>query len=242
MDTTLDEILNGKIKLLQPINGPRVNLDTILLSSWVKFRNGHNNFIELGCAAGAITILLALRNSKIRITGVDIQSELIELANKNLALNNLDTSKINFKTGDLRDKNFLPTQFYDAVIMNPPYTSKIHGRANLSVSLKTARLDENCTPEDLAITASRILKSRGRLFTVFNSERVSEFLAVMSKNNLIPKRIKFIYPKQDLNSNIFLCECIKDAGAGTIILPPMIIYNLDGSYTQEVLKAYDLNT
>ena len=239
MDTTIDEILNGKIKLFQPVNGPRVNLDTILLASWVKFRNGHNNFIELGCAAGAISILLALKNFKIQITGVDIQNDLIELANKNLILNNLNPSKINFMTGDLRDKNFLPTQFYDAVIMNPPYTSKIHGRANSNLSLKTARLDENCTPEDLAITAYRILKSRGRLFTVFNSERISEFLAVMTKFNLIPKKIKFIHPKQNLNSNIFLCECIKDAGAGNVILPPMIIYNPDGTYTQEALKAYD---
>ncbi len=240
MNTTCDELLNGKLKLIQPKQGPRVNLDTVLLASWVRFRARHNNYIELGCAAGAVTIMLAQRNLKINITGVDIQEDLIMLARENLSLNNFnDSERIKFIAGDLRDKKILPEQFFDAAIMNPPYTSNKHGRASGNKSRMTARIDDNCTPEDLARAVYRILKSRGRFFTVFKSERMAEFLAVMIKFKLMPKRIKFIFPKHGSDSNIFLCEFIKDGGEILEIMPPMFVYNSDGSYTEELLSAYN---
>ena len=100
---TNDELRHGNLNILQPDEGPRINIDTVLLSDWVKVRPRHNNFIELGCAA------------------LDIQPELIELANENLKINNLDSdSRIKFITGDLRNKNILNSENFDGVIMNPP--------------------------------------------------------------------------------------------------------------------------
>ena len=39
-DTTLDDILFGELRMLQPVDGPRVSVDTVLLSSAVKVRGG----------------------------------------------------------------------------------------------------------------------------------------------------------------------------------------------------------
>ena len=83
-----DEILRGKLNIYQPLNGPRVNLDTMLLASWVQIHANNSHFLEIGCASGAISLILALKfKGNFKITGLEIQHELAELANHNLKIN-----------------------------------------------------------------------------------------------------------------------------------------------------------
>ena len=60
----------------------------------------------------------------------------------------------------------------------------------------------------------------------------------MKQNNIEPKRICFIYPKINLESNILLIEGIKNGKPGIKILPPIYIHNLDNSYTDTVKKYF----
>ncbi len=55
------------------------------------------------------------------------------------------------------------------------------------------------------------------------------------QNGLAPKRIRFVHPKADREANMVLIEAIK-AGKpdGIRILPPVVVYQADGTYTQEV--------
>ena len=237
---TSDEILYGKLKLFQPEDFARVNMDTILLSAWVKVRSGHNKFLEAGCASGAISLLLAMKFENIKITGIDIQSNLIELAKLNAENNNLD-DRVNFIEGDLRDKNILPREYFDGLVINPPYSSLNSSRQSINISRSTARLELNCTIDDVADLAQRVLKSKGRLFAVFTSERLDVFLASMLAKKIIPKKIKPVYPKININSGIFLIECIKNGGEGLTILPPLIVRDENNNYTQELLRAYEID-
>lgn len=237
---TYDEILYGKLKLYQPQYGPRVNLDTILLSSWVKVRSGHSRFLEAGCASGAISLILALKFQRnFQITGIDIQPELIDLADENAKINSL-TERVNFLAGDLRDKKILQREYFDGLVINPPYESLTAGRKSVNPSRSTARLEVSCTPEDVGELAARVLKSKGRLFAVFTSERLDVFMSAMLRNKIVPKRLKFVYPNINSSSGIFLLECIKDGGEGLNILPPLIVRDETGNYTQELLKAYEI--
>lgn len=239
-NVTCDEILYGKLKLLQPQNGPRVNLDTILLSSWVKLRSGHSRFLEVGCASGAISLILALRFPRnFNVTGLEIQSELVELANENARINSL-TERVNFIAGDLRDKNIFPRESFDGLVINPPYEALTAGRMSENPSRSTARLEVSCTIDDVGELASRVLKSKGRLFAVFTSERLDVFMSVMLRNKIIPKRLRLVYPNINSGAGIFLIECIKDGGAGLNILPPLIVRDENGDYTQELLRMYEI--
>lgn len=238
LETTQNDILYGRLKLLQPLNGPRVNLDTILLSAWVKIRSGHGRVLEAGCASGAISLLLVMKYNNIHVTGIDIQSELVELANINAENNNL-LDKVKFINGDLRDKNILPSQYFDVLVINPPYESLTAGRKSPEHSRTTARLELTCTPHDVAEFAYRVLKSRGRLFTIFKSERLDVFLSAMKNKGIIPKRLRPVYPKMNYNSDVFLSEFIKDGGEGMNLLPPLFVRDENNNYTQEILKAYE---
>ncbi|MBQ6435389.1 MAG: methyltransferase domain-containing protein, partial [Synergistaceae bacterium] len=158
---TFDEILNGKLKLLQPIKGPRVNLDTILLSSWVKIRRHNSKILEAGCASGAISLILATKFKNADITGIDIQEDLIAASKLNSKNNNLE-EHVKFIAGDLRDKNLLPREYFDVLVINPPYSSLNSSRESENLSRSTARLELNCNIKDVAELSKRVLKSKGR--------------------------------------------------------------------------------
>ena len=237
---TSDEILFGKLKLLQPENFARVNMDTILLSAWVKVRSGHNKFLEAGCASGAISLLLAMKFNRLKITGIDIQNKLIELAKLNAENNNLD-DRVNFIEGDLRDKNILPREYFDGLVINPPYSSLSSSRQGCNISRSTARLELTCNIDDVADLAQRVLKSKGRMFAVFKSERLDVFLSSMLVKKIVPKKIRSVYSKINSNSEIFLIECVKDGGENLTLLPPLIVRDENNNYTQELLRAYEID-
>ena len=238
LETTFDDVLFGSVKMIQPLNGPRVNMDTILLSAWVKIRSGMREILEAGCASGAVSLILAQRYRNIHVTGIDIQPELTDIAALNARNNGLD-DRVKFIAGDVRDKNLLPRENFDAIVMNPPYSSLKAGRESPDDSRTAARLEVSCTPDDVAEFAHRVLKSRGRLFTVFASLRLDEFLYAMRNHRVIPKRMRPVYPAMNYNSGIFLLECVKGGGDGMNILPPLFVRNENGDYTSEILKAYE---
>ena len=240
-DITRDAVLPGNLRIFQTTDGPRVNLDTIILSSWVKIHSGHSRFLEAGCATGAISLILAKKfTGNFRITGIDIQDELITLAEQNALSNNL-YDRVEFLTGDLRDENLLPRDYFDGLVINPPYSSLNTSRESNNSSRTTARLELTCTIDDVGNLAKRVLKSRGRLFAIFKSERLDEFLATMLKNRIIPKRLRPVYPDINHNSGVFLIECIKNGGEGLSVLPPLIIRNENNNYTRELLQAYEID-
>ena len=224
--------------MIQPLNGPRVNMDTVLLSAWVRIRSGMREVLEAGCATGAVSLILAQRYGNIHVTGVDIQPELVRMAGINADNNNL-SGRVKFIAGDIRDKKLLPSGKFDALVMNPPYSSLMAGRESPDDSRTAARLEVSCTPDDVAELARRVLKSRGRLFTVFTSLRLDGFLSAMRYHRIMPKRLRPVYPAMYHNSGIFMLECVKDGGEGVSILPPLFVRDEDGNYTAEILRAYE---
>lgn len=240
-NATYDEILCGRLKLLQPKEGPRVNLDTVLLASWVKVRAKHSRFLEAGCATGAISLILARKfPNNFHITGLELQSELVELANQNAKINSL-SERVKFIAGDLRDDKIFTREAFDGLVVNPPYEALNAGRKSSNPSRSTARLELTCTPEDAAELASRVLKSKGRLFAVFASWRLDVFMSAMLRSKIIPKRLKPVYPDANSNSGIFLIECIKNGGKGLMLLPPLFVRDEKGNYTQDLLDAYEID-
>ena len=70
-----------------------------------------------------------MRFRNIHVTGIEIQSELVDLAKTNAENNGL-SDRADFIAGDLRDKNILPRESFDVLVMNPPYESQARGRVS----------------------------------------------------------------------------------------------------------------
>ena len=60
----------------------------------------------------------------------------------------------------------------------------------------------------------------------------------MRKNNIEPKRIRFIYSKKGKESNLVLIDGRKNGKPGLKILEPLIVHENNGNYCSEVLKMF----
>ena len=238
---THDDILYGKIKLWQPDDGPRVSMDTVLLAAYVRFKaRSESSFVELGSAAGAVSLMLAMRFAKnFRILGLEIQPELEELAQRNRLESGLG-ERVSFKKMDFREYRSLPAGSFDGVVANPPYEEEGRGQKSPSESVAIARQSACCTLLDVIEAASWFLKSKGRFFAVFRADRMAEFLALCIDKKLEPKRLRPVYQRAGDKASIFLVEAIRDGGPGLIVEPPLFVRDASGGYTPELLQAYEL--
>ena len=60
MEATRDAILYGLLHIWQPLKGPRVSVDSVLLAWYARIKPGERA-IELGSAHGAVSLILAKR-------------------------------------------------------------------------------------------------------------------------------------------------------------------------------------
>ena len=87
-----------------------------------------------------------------------------------------------------------------------------------------------------------LLKDGGTFAMVHRTSRLVDILTSFRKYNLEPKRIRFVYPKQDDDSLIVLIEAKKSKKVGNLkILPPLYVHNNDGEYTKEIKEIFNYN-
>ena len=95
------------------------------------------------------------------------------------------------------------------------------------------------TLEDIISVSKKLLKNNGSLVLVHRTERLSEIIELLNKNNMEAKRIRFIYPKEGEESNLVLIDAKKNGKIGLKVLPPLICHKEDGNYTNEVLNMFE---
>jgi tRNA1Val (adenine37-N6)-methyltransferase len=60
----------------------------------------------------------------------------------------------------------------------------------------------------------------------------------MRSYRLEPKNVRFIHSRKDSESKLMMMEGIKQGRPGLKVGPPIIIYNEDGTYTEEVADMF----
>ena len=128
----------------------------------------------------------------------------------------------------------------DVITTNPPYMIGGHGLANPESAKAIARHEVLCTLDDIIRESARTLKAGGRFYMVHRPFRLAEILTVMCEAKLEPKRMRLVYPYVDKEPNMVLIEGIRGAKSRMTVEPPLIVYEKDGSYTQEILEHYGM--
>ena len=189
--------------------------------------------LELGCGTGAISMLLENRGAE-QVTAVDCNPRITELLRRSVADNGLE-EKIHVVDGDiLRYKELFKPESMDLVAANPPYRNSGNVR-----QIGTAACHEvTATLEDFFRAAAFAVRYRGRFALVQLPERFAESMQLAFKYGLQPKRLQWVHSMVDKPAWIFLMEMQKGGSYGLDVLPPLIMYNKDGSYTEMVAKYY----
>lgn len=229
-----------QFKGLRVIQNPALfcfGTDAVLLSSFANVRKGHT-VIDLGTGCGVIALLLAGRTEARKIIGIEIQSAVANMARRSVELNGLQ-GRIEIVNMDLKDaaKN-LGCGIADSIVCNPPYGKYDGGLHSTSDAQRIARHEVACTLEDCVTAAEKLLKNGGRAAFIHQSDRFMELLNLLQKHHLEPKRIRMIQPRPDRAPNLMLVEGIKQGKSGVVWLPPIIIREINGEYTEELLRMY----
>ena len=236
----INDLVNYKnLKIFQNKDYFNFSLDSIMLPNFVHFNKKDKKILDL-CTGNAPIPLIMSTKTEANIIGIEIQTEVYELAYESIKMNNLE-KRITILNMDAKDyaKNENSDTF-DIITCNPPYFKINENTLRNDNDIKTnARHEVLINIEDIAKIARKLLKNNSSLYIVHRSERFSEIVNILKKYNLTSKRARFIYPKITAGSNMFLLEARKNASDGLIIEKPLIVHNEDGSYTSEVLSMFE---
>lgn len=230
----LNDILGYKNrKIYQDTDCFSFSLDSIMLANFATIRLKDNSIIDLGCGNGVIPLILSLRTTK-KIVGVELQNKLADMAVRSVKYNNLEDyiEIINMNMKDFVTSETIES--FDLVTCNPPYF-KVNEKNyfNESKEKLIARHEVEINLSDLFYVVKKILKNNGNFAIVHRTDRLMEILLEFKKNNIEPKRIRFVYENINKESTLVLIEGQKNGKVGLKIEKPFILYNEDGSETEE---------
>lgn len=233
-DERIDYLLaDDSMEIIQSPSAFSFSLDAVLLASFAYVPIKRGKILDLCTGNGAIPLLLSKR-TKASITGVEIQERIFGMAERSIKLNTL-TDQIDVIHGDLKEMQpTLGHSSFDVVTCNPPYfRTPSKTEHNHNEFLTIARHEVYCTLEDVVKACKLHVRPGGKVAMVHRPGRLVDIIALFRAYKLEPKRLQFVYPKRGKDANMLLIEGIRDGGADLKILPPLFIYNEDGTYTKE---------
>ena len=237
-DESIDDLQLNGLQLIQKEQGFRFGVDAVLLSHFANVKKKHR-VIDLCTGTGIVSFLMYGKYNPSEVVGLEIQEEMVEMANRSSKLN--DTSDIvKFVQGDLKDKALLDSLGrFDVVTVNPPYKLNNAGILNPNDKLAIARHEIMCNLEDVIVSARRLLKDNGRMFIVHRPERLVDIFSCFRNYHLEPKILRMVHSKQNEKPILVLVKAIKNGGQFLKIDKPLVLYQEDGTYTQEVRNIYE---
>ena len=233
----LDDLQCNGLYLIQDPDKFCFGIDAVLLSNFVKVKkNGH--VVDLCTGSGIVPILLSAKTGAKKITGIEIQSDIADMARRSVSYNKLD-EKIDIVNDDISNAlKYINNCSVDSVCVNPPYMKDTTAIKNPDLPMAIARHELLTDLETVINIASKLLKESGKFFMIHRPNRLSEIFASMRKNRIEPKRLRFIHPYIESKANLVLIEGAKGSGVWMDVEPPLVVYKDKNVYTDEVLKIY----
>lgn len=229
------EVLNDLLgyrnrKIYQNTDWFSFTLDSVLLAEFVDIKKTTKKIIDIGTGTGAIPLILSTKTDK-KIDAIEIQESVANLFKKTIKYNKLE-HQINLIVDDVLNYSKDINNYYDVVISNPPYYNEL--KKNISKEKLIARHEVCIDLKKILKVSRKILKDNGKLYLVYNSNRFLELINELEKNNLIPKRIKFVHQDKNHEASMFLIECHKNGNPGLKIDGPIIINEYEKELKQVV--------
>ncbi len=239
MEKVINDLVGYEnLKIVQVNEYFNFSLDSVLLANFVNLNNKIKNILDLGTGNAPIPLILSTKTNE-KIIGVEIQKEVYKLAVESVKINNLE-NQIEILNIDIKDLlSHYKHESFDLILSNPPYFKKLDTSIlNDNVIKTNARHETLINLEEIISIASKLLVNKGIFALVHRTERLPEIIEILKKYKLEPKKIKFIFPKKNSESNLVLIEARKNTNPGVKVLSPLIVHDEKSNYTKEVLKIF----
>lgn len=233
----IDDLQNSGLGLIQREDAFRFGTDSVLLADFAAPKP-KDRAADLGCGSGAIATLMAAHCPGLCVDAVEIQPDIADMARRSAEMNGL-SDRLRVHLLDMRQAwRTLGAEKFSLVVCNPPYGRAGSALVNPSLSKRIARHEGDLCPEDVAMAASKLLKSGGKFCVVYPAPRAYEMMRAMESCRLAPKRIRTVHSAAGKAPKLVLLDAVKDGGSQLHWLEPLVLRNPDGSYTEEWRRIY----
>ena len=228
---TEDAFLGGRLRLHQPADGYRAAIDPVLLAAAIPALSGEA-VADLGCGVATAGLCLLTRVPGIRVTGLEVQPWLVELAEKNADLNSCD-GLFRVIAGDVAaPPTALTAESFDHVMLNPPYLEAGTTRVSAHEQRRIATVEGPAGLDPWLNCAIALLRPRGSLTVIHRAERLQTILTLLSENcgdvAVFP-----LWPRHGEGAKRILVQALKGSGGPLRMLPGLVLHDADGCFTPE---------
>jgi len=234
-DFTEDSALGGRLRLKQPRRGHRFGHDAVLLAASTGAAAGER-VVELGSGVGLAGLALAARVPGVRLTLVEADAMLAQLALANAEANGV--AGVNVVTLDVTApaRAFvaagLPPGSAQRVLMNPPFNDPGRQRRSPDAARAAAHM---AAPETLTAwtkAAARLLAPGGTLTLILRADCLADVLTALARAfggiTILP-----VHPRIGAPAIRILVRVTKDSRAPLSLLPGLALADADGRPTAE---------
>jgi tRNA1Val (adenine37-N6)-methyltransferase len=234
---SLDDLILGDMKVIQALEGYRFSLDAVLLAHFPA-ADRIKRMVELGSGSGVVSLLMAWRSPQVRITALEVQPAMVERSRRSVILNGLQ-ERIDIIEADIKEtERILPGGVAELVLSNPPFWRKGEGKISLDAEEAVARHEIKLSLPELVEKGAYLLTPGGKLDIIQRAERLGEAMEMFRAYKVPVRRLRFIHSFIDHEARLVLIEGVKNSPGSLTVMPPMIIYEKAGIYSQELRDIY----
>ena len=234
----IDDLEFKGLKIIQNNQWFKYGIDSVLLSDFSKKMKKNSKVLDIGTGTGIISILLAGKTESTEIVGIEVQQDVADMAKRSIELNHLEHKIKIINDNILNIENYFPDEYFDNIVTNPPYQKNNTGVKNENEKQLISRHEILCSLEDIINKSFKVLKDNGNFYMIHRPERLVDILFLMRKYRLEPKEIRFVHSRAKEKPNLVLIKGVKYSGKFLKVLEPLIVYEENGEYTDEILKIY----
>jgi tRNA1(Val) A37 N6-methylase TrmN6 len=227
---TEDRLLGGRVALRQPAEGYRAAIDPVLLAAAVRATAG-DRVLDLGCGVGSAALCLLARVPDLRVTGLELQPRLAEIARENAVLNGV-ADRLHIEEGSvLAPPPTLAGQAFDHVMTNPPFLEGGKVRVPPMASKATANVEGEADLAAWIKAAVKFVKPKGRLVVIHRADRLGDLLAALEGRGVGEIRILPLWPKRGRPAGRVVVTARRAVRTPLDLLPGLVLHEDDGGYT-----------
>ena len=233
---TVDAFHRGRFHLVQPKGrGHRAGMDAMLLASLVA-DEGPLKIADLGAGAGAAGLAVICRLPQAHATLVERSEDMVDFARRSLALPlnaeiagraSVVEADVTL-TGKARQAAGLADDFFDHVIMNPPFNDASDRRTPDPLKEQAHAMTDDLF-ESWVRTAGAIMKPGGQLSLIARPQSISEIISACGRR-FGGLEITALHPRHGESAVRILVTAIKGSKARLQLRSPLVMHDRPGSH------------
>jgi len=230
-DLSEDAFLGGALRICQPKQGFRSGLDAVLLAASVRGM-AREHVLEVGAGAGVASLCLARRVRELAVTGLEIDPDLAQLANRNAVQNGL-ASAVRFEAGSLEDApaSIARTSFAH-VFANPPYMEEGAAMPARDPGRMIARLGPQGVLDAFADFCLRRAESGGSVTLIHRADRLSRLLTAFEEK-LGAIKVFPLWPRLGVAAKRVIVSGRKGSRAPLTLCAGLVLHGEGNAFTPE---------